>query len=144
MDDQSSQDEYGDGYSGAQQTQQPLMTTKQTDQAAPAPSQPVKPKPAITEHEAQALLALNNLQSAPPRKANLPINLVIAMAVLIILAIASSFLLGAFKPGSSKANGSGSIGLPNQSPTSTGRGVNRQINQDVKTCSNPVNATLVC
>jgi hypothetical protein len=56
------------------------------------------------------------------------------------------YLLGGLKSGggSNASNSSNGVGLPNQSNNYTGNGTTKQINQDVNSCSNPVNAVTTC
>jgi hypothetical protein len=122
---------------------QPVVSPPQTVAAANPQD---KPKLDISDNEAQAILMINNLQGRQKPKTKPPIKLLIAVLGLILVVVLVSFLLGAFKPGGgTKASNSGSgIGLPNQSNPTSGNDVSKQINQDVNTCSNPVNATTVC
>jgi hypothetical protein len=133
------------------QNQQPVTPAPPTITPPVVPPQPTvpsvnqqqKPTGIQTNGEAQALLAIQNLQaSQQTSKSKLPMKLIIACSALIVLLILTSYLLGAVK---SKGSGSGSsVGLPNQSPTTSGNSTSNQINQDVKTCSNVVNAATVC
>jgi hypothetical protein len=133
------------------QIQQPIAPTKPTiPPPQVAPEQPVpsldhqqKPKGIQTNGEAQALLAIQNLQLGQQRsKSKLPTKLIITCAAVIVLLILTSYLLGVVK---SKSNGSSSgVGLPSQSNTTNENGTSNQINQDVKTCSNLANAATVC
>ncbi len=109
------------------------------------PNQPAtKPQTNFTDKDAQAILALHNLQASPRRVAKPPTKLLIALAGLILLVILMSLLLGHVKPSSKNQSNPSGLGVPNQSSPSTTQGVNKQINKDVKACSNAVNATLVC
>lgn len=101
-----------------------------------------RPHPQLDDDAVQSLLTINNLQAGQRPKAKLPRNLLLAIMALIALVIAASYLLGAFKPGASTKPGR--VGLPDQPAARSGKDINNQINQDVKACSNPVNATLVC
>jgi hypothetical protein len=99
----------------------------------------------VSDAEADAILQLNGPTINSQPKSSPPIKLLIAALVLIALAVVASYLIGAYSPSKnpSKAS-SGGIGLPTQSNPSNTHGVTNQINKDVKTCSNPLNATLVC
>ena len=96
----------------------------------------------MSDKDAQAILALNNLQSNKPIRTKPPIKLLIIAAILIILVVIASYIMSSFKPGTNPAPAG--LGFPAQGNPSSGRGVSKQINQDVKSCSNPLNATLVC
>lgn len=115
-------------------------------QATVSGDHPDKPKPQFSDSEAQALLSISNLQTDRHPKTKLPLSLLITIAALVVIVIAASYALSALKHGTraNTANSSNSLGLPNQSVPSSGKGVSNQINQDVKSCSNPVNASLVC
>jgi|HubBroStandDraft_1064217.scaffolds.fasta_scaffold816189_1 hypothetical protein len=118
--------------------------TPQPQTVAPANEQD-KPKLDLSSSEAQSLLVLNNLQTSQQPKTKLPTKLLIVIIALILLVVITSFLVGAFKPGGTpKSSNPGGLGIPNQSDTNSGSGVSKQINQDVKSCSNPVNAATVC
>jgi hypothetical protein len=121
-------------------TKQPVVS--QTEAAIPT-NQQDKPKLDLSSSEAQSLLVLNDLQAGKQPKTKVPIKLVTIITVLIMVAVLASFLLGAFKPGGSSKT-SGGVGLPSQSDPSSGSGASNQINQDVKACANPLNATTVC
>jgi hypothetical protein len=99
------------------------------------------PKPALGDGEAQAILAINHLQAPTHTKAKLPTKLLIICAALILLVIVTDFLLGTMK---SKNNTGSSVGLPSQSAPAGGNSTTNQINQDVQSCSNAVNAATVC
>ena len=114
-------------------------------QTEPAANQQNKPVLNMSDSEAQSLLSINNLQAWQQPKTKPPTKLLIAALALIVFAILVSVLLGSYKPGGgSKSTSAGGLGLPNQSNPTSGNDVNNQINQDTKTCSNPVNASLVC
>ncbi len=128
---------------------------QQTNQSIP-PANPVSTPPinqgvgndqpgsVITDSQAQAILEINNLQARQQPKNKFPIKYLIITAFVIVLTIIASFFMGSFNS-TKKTNSSGlTIGLPKQSNATSGRGVSNQINQDVKACSNPVNAALIC
>jgi hypothetical protein len=100
----------------------------------------------LTNLDAQSILAMHNLQATHGMQTKLPTKLIVAIVGLIVFAIVASLLVSSIKPGataqSSKTNNS--FGIPNQANTTTGSGTTNQINQDVKSCSNPVNAATVC
>jgi hypothetical protein len=108
------------------------------------PNQQTTPKAALTESQAESILALNNLQAPKRTTTVLPTKLLIIIGVLITMAILASYLVSSIKPGSSSHTSGSSLGLPAQSDTNTTNGASQQINQDVKTCSNPINAATVC
>lgn len=103
-----------------------------------------KPKLIVSDGEAQALLALNNLRAGQGPKAKLPPT---RFLIIIALAILTSFAIGAVKTGSnSKSSSSGSnLGIPNQAVPTNGRdNVTNQINKDVNSCANPLTAMSYC
>lgn len=133
------------------QEKQPQQNQTPTDTSAAQPAPAIssyppatKPQTNFTDKDAQAILALHNLQASPSRVAKPPTKLLIALAGLIVLVVLMSLLLGYVKPRSKNQPNSSNLGIPNQSSPSTTQGVNQQINKDVKACSNAVNATLVC
>jgi hypothetical protein len=125
------------------QTDNPQSVTPVTQTVAAA-NQPPKPTLNLSDSEAQALLTINNLQAAQQPKTHRPRSkLLILAAALIIVAVVVGFLVGAYKPGGSKSPSS-TFGLPNQSEPTSGSETTNQINQDVKSCSNPLNAVTSC
>lgn len=136
------------------QSQQPVTNAQTTNsrpveplaQTVAAANQQDKPQLDLSVNQAQALLTINNLQPRQQPKTKLPIKVVIAILGLITLVVLISFALGAFKPGGSlkSSNPASGLGVPNQSDPKNGKDVSNQINQDVNTCSNPLNATTVC
>ncbi|HET9098508.1 MAG TPA: hypothetical protein VFN51_02725 [Candidatus Saccharimonadales bacterium] len=112
--------------------------------AEPLPVESKKPSLNLSDAEAQALLLVNGVQAAQVRHKKLPLGILITVASLIILAVMAALVVSSLKPGGGVKSGSSSIGLPNQASPSTGGDVTNNINQDVQTCSNPVNASLVC
>jgi len=133
------------------QNQQPSVPAK------PVPPQPVvapapvalaseqieKPKLDISDETAQALLVVNNIQAGQRQKSKLPVTLIISIAVVILLAILSSALLGKVKSGASTLSSSSTnSGATSQSGSAAS--VDKQINQDVNSCTNPVNAVSDC
>lgn len=116
---------------------QPSPLTDSHQQTAKTPA-------TFTDQDAQAILALHNLQASPSRVTKPPTKLLIALAGLILLVILMSLLLGYVKPSNKNQSNPAGIGVPNQSNPSTTQGVNKQINKDVKACSNAVNAALAC
>jgi hypothetical protein len=125
-------------HSTSSQPVQPLVQTEINE------GQQSKPDLKMTDGEARALLAMKGLQASERKKAKVPTKLIIAIAALVIGVILVSYLLGALKPGSTHSSSSNGIGLPNQSNSGTGNSTTNQINQDVKACSNGVNALTVC
>ena len=122
-----------------------MENPKQDNSPVPPPqSHPLagdKPQLNLSDKEAQALLALNNV-SVKQSRSKPPLKLLIMIGLLLAFVLIASFMASAFKP-ATKPNSNG-LGLPNQSNPSNSQGVTNQINRDVKTCSNPLNATLVC
>jgi hypothetical protein len=117
-------------------------------QTIPLTNDPNKPTPSIpiSDAEAQSILIVNDLlvgHRSPPR---VPVKLLMVVAVLIVLAILASSLLGAAKSkDSAKSTSSGSVpGTSNSSDAGSGSGTSNEVNQDVKACSNPVNALTEC
>jgi hypothetical protein len=104
------------------------------------------PKADSANIDAQSILTMNNLQASHGIQTKLPKKLVIVIVGLILFAILASFLVSSIKPGTDTQSPetNSSFGLPNQSNVTTGSGTTNQINQDVKSCSNPVNAVTVC
>jgi len=100
----------------------------------------------LSESEAQALLTLNKFEADQKPKTHPPLKLLAIAIALIVIAVIAGYAVESAKPGesSNSSNSANDVGLPNQSPPSSGSGVSNQINQDVKSCSNPVNAALVC
>lgn len=99
----------------------------------------------VSDIDAKALLAIQNFQTTQPKKKH-GSKLILACLALLAALILVAYLLGALKPGNSNnsSNSSSNIGLPNQSNNYTGNGTTKQINQDVNSCSNPVNAVTTC
>ena len=127
----------------SQQQAQPLQTVNPN--AAAASAQTAKPTLNVGDAEAQAILLINNLKTANNQpKRNMHLTMIIAITSLIILAVAASMLLSAFKPGASSGSLPGGAGLPSQSSDSSSGDVTNQVNQDAKSCTNPVNALTVC
>jgi hypothetical protein len=140
MDDPNIQDKSPNQQVITQSTSLPVQSTTVADQK-------VTPKLNLSASEAQSLLALNGLQAPKVNKTQLPTKLIILIAGLIVFAIVTSYLVAAVKPGSNTSSsgaGSSLLGLPKQSNTNSANGTSNQINQDVKTCSDPVNAATVC
>jgi hypothetical protein len=134
------------------QNQQPIATAQTGGPQSVTPviqtvmtaNQPPKPTLNLSNSEAQALLTINNLQAAQQPKTHRPHSKLLILAVaLIVVAVVVSFLVGAYKPGGSKSPSS-TFGLPNQSEPTSGSETSSQINQDVKSCSNPLNAVTSC
>jgi len=102
-----------------------------------APTTPL-PKPALTETDAKALLAVSGL--AAPKPQRLSKGTFIAIVVVVLIIISTILVVASQK--SSKTNGASSIGLPgtNNNPINNGG----SINQDEQYCANPVNATTSC
>jgi hypothetical protein len=114
--------------------------SKQFSQSnSPVPAD--KPKPAMTDAEAQALLAIHGAQVAGVgnSKPKVSLGLVITVATLVLLAVLASLALGSFKSGNNTSQPNSS----NQSNSPTNNTSN-QINNDVKSCSNPEIAISEC
>jgi len=132
--------------------QQPPVTT---EQATPQPSMPpapapvpissVKPSLEIPDAAAQALLAINNVGSSQKTKLRLPVGMIITIIVLILLVAVASTLVGktSSSKGSTTTSPQTNTGSSSQSDT-TENGGDKQINQDVNSCSNVVNAVSEC
>ena len=111
-----------------------------------APTNPVtKPKLDIPDDAARSLLTINSAQSSQTAKHRLPIGIIITILVLIALVVISSFAVGKAKPVvNNGATTSPNSGASDSSGSSDSNSVNNQINQDVKSCTNPVNAVSEC
>lgn len=67
-----------------------------------------------------------------------------AVIALIILALTVTLVTSLSKPSGTSTNSAGILSVPN-APNATGNsGLSNQVKQDVKTCSNVVNAALMC
>jgi hypothetical protein len=123
-----------------QQPEVPLSpSTPNTQPATPAQTPTAqatsKPQIEVSDAVAQSLLALNGVEGKPKTKLKLPIGLLISIAVVVVLAIAASYMLGGLKPAKNHSN---------TSTSSTSQNGDTQINNDVKSCSNVVNAVSEC
>lgn len=132
------------------QNQQPNLPTLPAAANPIAPNdvnnQQAKPKVTMSDKEVQALLAINNLQAKQRPDTKGPNKIIIVALVLILFAILVSYLVGSFKPGngSQSTSSGGKLGFPQQSSPTTENSATNQVNQDVKSCTNPVNAVTVC
>jgi flagellar basal body-associated protein FliL len=100
----------------------------------------------MTDSQVEALFAINNLQAKQQSKSKKPKKILIVALSLVVFAILVSYFIGSFKPSSSSPSSSsgGKLGLPQQSSPTSENSATNQVNQDVKACSNPVNAVTVC
>lgn len=126
-----------------QQTKQPETPT------APGPithNQDHKTKLNISDEQAQALLAINNLQRSPPKQhTRAPVGLLITLATIVVLVIVASVILSNIKPGSNTTTTTSGSSTPSSSSSSEKNdGTTNQINQDVNGCSNPLTAISQC
>src|SRR5579863_3838880 len=105
---------------------QPLSTTKQQ----------TKQNINVTDIDAKALLAIQNFQSAQPKRKHGSKLILICLALLVLLVLVG-YLLSALKPhsNSNASNSSNGIGIPNQTNNYSGNGTTNQINRDVNSCS---------
>jgi cytoskeletal protein RodZ len=135
------------------QNQQPLAHTEPASsepvvapvRAAVSQAQIEKPKLEISDETAQALLVVNGIQAGQRQKTKLPVTLIISIIIVILLAILSNALLGKVKTnGSTSASKSTNSSSASQSDTAPGSSVDNQINHDVNSCANPVNAVSDC
>ena len=108
-------------------------------------AQVAKPELNVSDKEAQALLAINNIGAGQHTKHKLPLGMIITILVLLVLVAFASHMIGDLqsKKTVNTANGM-STGSPSQTNSSTGQGVDKQVNQDVNNCSNVVNALSEC
>jgi len=115
-------------------TPQPISPAPQTAAGAP---QSDKPELAIPDSAAIDLLKLDNLQAAPHTTHRFPAKIVIAVIVLIILVLAASAAPGLLKTKQATDTGG-------QNSGSAADDTSKQINTDVESCINPVNAVTSC
>lgn len=100
-----------------------------------------KPKIEMSDEAVEALLKLNGLSTSSSPKSKPPIKLLIAAAAIVIVAILTSYLLdGAAK----SVNSSKSAAPANSQANDTSGDTTQQINQYVRTCSNPLKALTEC
>ena len=101
-----------------------------------------KPKAEMSDADVQSLFALNGLQGTPKKKLRLPIGMILTVAVLVILLLVVNYMLGKAKtPQPSNNSANTNTSTSNESPTQQGED---QVNQDVNSCSNIVNAVTKC
>ena len=107
--------------------------------------QPNKSNIDVSDIDAKALLAIQNFQTTQPTQKHGSKMVVISLVMLVLLALIGYFI-AAEKPASSSNNSNSShgVGIPDQSNNFTGNGTTNQINNDVNSCSNPVNAVTTC
>lgn len=125
----------------------------QAAQSPPAQAQPTpvnklgEPKKAMTDADAQALLATFNMQNPKKEEHKLPMGMLITIATLILIVIIASVSIGALKSkgGSSPSNtgNTGSSSSSNQSNSATDNTSN-EINNDANSCANPAVAVSEC
>ena len=120
-------------------TAQPVAAPAPVPAVTAAPQQTERPTLAVSDEAAQALLAINNLQTAQKQKARLPMSLIISVLVVIVLVVLASVSLGKLKSSSDPTK----PGAASQSGNA-GSKVDSQINQDVSNCTNVVNAISEC
>jgi cytoskeletal protein RodZ len=135
------------------QTQQHLTHTEPADSEPIAERVPTaaprvqteRPKLEVSDETAQALLVVNGTQAGQRQKTKLPVTLIMSIIIVILLAILSNALLGKAKTnGRASTSETTSSGAASQSDTAPGSSVDNQINQDVNSCANPVNAVSDC
>jgi hypothetical protein len=125
----------------------PVQTGTVPAQGVVAPtSQPAKPELAVPDAAALALLTVSNVQANTHPERKFPTKMVIAIVALIILVLAASGATGFFKSKqSSDLTGQGSVpAQQNQPGTGNSSDTTKQINKDVQSCTDPVNAVTVC
>jgi hypothetical protein len=123
----------------ADQTQSPPLPSPDPNKIQavnPYPSPPSKP--ALTEADAQALLAVNGLQPHNSPRLSRRSFIAIVIAIVVIITI----VLVAVGHNSSTSTGGSSIGLPSTGNNPLNNG--GSINQDEQYCANPVNASTTC
>jgi hypothetical protein len=129
------------------QNQQPIQRTTTTSPPKTASPNPVQnPRIKMTDEQAQALLAINLLQNGQslPTKKSFPMMLIVSLITVVALAIIASVLVGNLK-GKTTSNTSSSSSTPSSTnSTENNDGTTKQINQDVKSCSNPLTAISQC
>lgn len=103
----------------------------------PAPQPTDKPKLEVSDTVAQSLLMIDGMQDSNKKKLRLPLGLLVSIAVVIVLLFAASYMISSTKPNKNKTNTNGSQSTDSNS-------VSNQINQDVQSCSNVVNAVSQC
>lgn len=125
---------------------QPLPPQPQVISNAGAlePQQAKKANISISDADAQALLAIHNLQSSGNTQKNnkVHIGLIVTVIALVILALFASYMLNGLKVGNnakSPANNAAQSSSGSSSDTTT-----NQINQDVHSCSNVTTAVSEC
>ncbi len=121
-----------------EQQPQPTPPPKPVQEQSPYTALPAKST--WTDTDAQTLLAVNNLQTS--KKAKGSKRFLIAMAVVVVMMIAAGLYASAHKSQNSSANSGSNISLPN--PTNNPLNNGGSINQQVKYCSNVINASTVC
>ncbi|HSX42845.1 MAG TPA: hypothetical protein VLF59_02045 [Candidatus Saccharimonadales bacterium] len=120
----------------------------QPPQAVPAqtPIQQEKPGLAIPDSAALDLLAINNLQTAPHSSHKFPTKMIIILAVMLLLVIAASMAPGLLKSEQASNGSRTQTNSSTQHTSHTGNSsdTSRQIDEDVRSCVNPVNAVTSC
>lgn len=132
---------------------QPQQPVQQASVQPPAPpvakptaptAQATKPTLEVSDQAAQALLAFNNIQSAQPTKLKTHISMLIALGLIVALIIIASFALGSLKP-KNNTNNTNTTNSSSSNPTNNAAtNGDQQINQDVNSCKNVVNAVSEC
>jgi hypothetical protein len=133
------------------QGQQPAANDQQP---APQPQAPPSPGGAVPQQQnksssnlsdadAQALLAIHNLQSSGNlgQKHKSHIGLLVTVITVVILALFASYMLNSLKPGTNAKTSNAGMVQPNGGSTNN---TTNQINQDVHSCSNVSTAVSEC
>lgn len=127
-------------YAEYEQRKKEFLETRVYSSAALAASKQSQ----ISDEQVEALLKVSNVEAILKHKQKRPTSLLITVLVLIVLVVVATYAVGYLKHGT-KSNPTSSLSGSNQSMSSgQTQSVTNQVNQDVKTCSNPVNASLVC
>lgn len=121
-------------------TNQPLPepNSNPTQNQNPYTVLPTQPK--LTDTDAQALLTVNNLQGRqPPKHSNWYVVAIVALA--LVLAATALYTHSNHTAKNNSKTSNSSVSLPNSSNPLTNNGT---VNQQVKYCSNVINASTVC
>jgi hypothetical protein len=120
----------------------PEQLLAEARQEVAKPESAEKPMKAMTDADAQALLATHNLHATQQPKSKIPFGMLAAVVTLIVLAILASFVVGVLRPSAaSKSSGSSSSSSQSNSPANS---TSNQIDQYQKSCSNPATAISEC
>lgn len=109
--------------------------------STPTP-QPQKPVTKITDDQAQAILAINSLQTKEQAQASKSFLLLVIASIVILVAL-SLFIGSKNHPKNKSPSYSPAIVNPSNNPFNSNSG-NGSVDSEVKYCSNPVNANLTC